>query len=75
MGPSPLAISAINKGLKKINRYPDAAGKKLRKKLANKFDVKAENVIIGSGSEGILSNILNISRHSTLSTFEKPPSS
>jgi len=58
MGPSPLAISAINKGLKKINRYPDAAGKKLRKKLANKFDVKAENVIIGSGSEGILSNIL-----------------
>ena len=58
IGPSPLAISAINKGLKKINRYPDAAGKKLRKKLANKFDVKAENVIIGSGSEGIMSNIL-----------------
>ncbi|MDG2267127.1 MAG: histidinol-phosphate transaminase [Candidatus Marinimicrobia bacterium] len=58
MGSSPLAISAINKGLKKINRYPDASGKRIRKKLAEKFDVKFENVIIGSGSEGIMSNIL-----------------
>ena len=58
MGSSPLAISAINKQIKKVNRYPDASGKKLRKKLAKKFNVKSENVIIGSGSEGIMSNIL-----------------
>ncbi len=58
MGPSPMAVSAINKSINKINRYPDAPGKKLRKKLASKFNVKSENVIIGSGSEGIMSNIL-----------------
>ena len=58
MGPSPMAVSAIYKNINKINRYPDAAGKKLRKKLATKFNVKFENVIIGSGSEGIMSNIL-----------------
>ena len=58
IGSSPLALSAINKTLNKINRYPDASGKKLRKKLAKKFDVKIENVIIGSGSEGIMSTIL-----------------
>ena len=39
MGPSPMAVSAINKNINKINRYPDAAGKKLRKKLGTKFIV------------------------------------
>ena len=31
---------------------------KLRKKLAKKFDLKVENVILGSGSEGIMSSIM-----------------
>ena len=38
-----------------IDRYPDASGMKLRKKLAKMFDLKVENVILGSGSEGIMS--------------------
>ena len=58
MGPAPLAIAAIESAMQKVNRYPDATGTALRTKLAKKFDVKIENVIIGAGSEGIMSNIL-----------------
>ena len=58
MGPAPLAIAAIESAMKKVNRYPDSNGIALRNKLAKKFNVKIENVIIGAGSEGIMSNIL-----------------
>jgi len=58
MGPAPLAIAAIASAMQKVNRYPDATGTALRTKLAKNFDVKIENVIIGAGSEGIMSNIL-----------------
>ena len=37
--------------------YPDG-GLELRRVLAREFDLKVENVIAGSGSEGIMSNII-----------------
>ena len=40
-----------------LNLYPNG-GLDLRRVLAEKFDVKVENVIAGSGSEGIMSNII-----------------
>ena len=43
--------------LDSLNRYPDG-GLDLRRLLAEKFDLKTENVIAGSGSEGIMSNII-----------------
>ena len=58
LGASPLAIEAIKKTFTSLNRYPDASGYDLRKKLAKKFNVKTENVAIGSGSEGIMSTIM-----------------
>ena len=58
LGPAPLAITAIESAMQMVNRYPDASGLALRTKLSRKFDVKIENVIIGAGSEGIMSNIL-----------------
>ena len=58
LGASPLAIEAIKKTFISLNRYPDASGYILRKKLAQKFKVKTKNVIIGSGSEGIMSTIM-----------------
>jgi len=57
-GSSPLAIKAIEKTYKNLNRYPDASGYQLRSKLAEKFKVEIENVTIGSGSEGIMSTIM-----------------
>ncbi len=41
----------------RLNRYPNG-GLDLRRVLAEEFDLKVENVIAGSGSEGIMSNII-----------------
>ena len=58
LGPSPMAISAINDFLTNIHRYPDASGFDLRSKLAKKFNLDINNVVIGAGSEGIMSTIM-----------------
>ena len=58
IGPSPKALVEIEKSLKKLHRYPDASGYNLRNKLAKAFNIKMENVILGAGSEGIMSTII-----------------
>ncbi len=58
LGASPKALEAIKKSINEINRYPDASGYELRKKLADKYNLKLDNVILGSGSEGIMSTII-----------------
>ena len=57
LGASPLALHAITHSLGSLNLYPNG-GLDLRRVLAEKFDLKVENVIAGSGSEGIMSNII-----------------
>lgn len=58
LGPSPLALEAVRRLEEKIHRYPDASGFKLRQRLAQRFDVKIDNVILGAGSEGIMATIM-----------------
>ena len=58
LGPSPRAMAAMRQAMEKIHRYPDASGYILRKKLAEKYDVKTDNVVLGAGSEGIMSTII-----------------
>ena len=58
LGASPKAIEAMQKAVATgLNLYPDG-GLRLREVLAAQFDLKVENVIAGSGSEGIMSNII-----------------
>ena len=57
LGPSPLALEAIRRHSSNLNLYPNG-GLDLRRTLAEEFDLKLENVIAGSGSEGIMSNII-----------------
>jgi histidinol-phosphate aminotransferase len=57
LGPSPLAIEAITRSLSGLNYYPNS-GLDLRRVLAEKFETKIDNVIAGSGSESIISNII-----------------
>ena len=54
-GPSPLAIERVKNTLNFTNRYPDSSGYDLRSLLAEKHMVNIDNVIIGNGSEGIMS--------------------
>jgi histidinol-phosphate aminotransferase len=57
LGPSPEALEAIRESLGTLNLYPDG-GLALRERLAAAYDTKVENVIAGSGSEGIMSGII-----------------
>ena len=57
LGASPKAVDAIKQSVEALNLYP-SGGLELREVLADKFELKVENVIAGSGSEGIMSNII-----------------
>src|ERR1700681_615545 len=57
LGPSPLAVQAISRSLEGLNYYPNG-GLDLRGRLAEQFQVKIANVIMGSGSDSIMSSII-----------------
>ncbi len=58
LGSSPLAVEAMRHELDRgFNLYPNG-GLDLRRVLAAQFDLKVENVITGSGSDAIMSNIM-----------------
>ncbi len=57
-GPSPLAVAAIRKALRKINRYPDSASFYLKKKLAGILGVAENSLIFGNGSDEIITLVV-----------------
>ncbi|MBL8210013.1 MAG: histidinol-phosphate transaminase [Bryobacterales bacterium] len=57
LGPSPKAVEAMRQALADVHVYPNTA-LGLREYLAAHFGLRIENVITGSGSEGIMSNII-----------------
>jgi histidinol-phosphate aminotransferase len=57
LGTSPLALERMRGASGALNLYPNG-GLDLRRELARQYDVRVENVIAGSGSEGIMSNII-----------------
>jgi histidinol-phosphate aminotransferase len=57
LGPSPLALEEMSRCLGTLNYYSNG-GLDLRRVLAREHEAKVENVIAGSGSEGIMSNII-----------------
>ncbi|MFN2372194.1 MAG: histidinol-phosphate transaminase [Cyclonatronaceae bacterium] len=57
LGCSPDAKEAVIRSMDQIMNYPDPASKVLRERLARQFGIKTENVITGSGSEGVMALI------------------
>ncbi len=57
LGPSPKAMQAVQQAMLKAHLYPEPASSALRNKLAERLGQQPENIIIGNGSDGILSNI------------------
>jgi histidinol-phosphate aminotransferase len=53
-GPFPAALEAIERCARELNRYPDGGGYRLRAALAERHDVRFEEVAIGSGADGIV---------------------
>ena len=54
LGPSPLAIAAMQKVLPNLNLYPDGNAFYLKQKLAAKLGVEPANLVLGNGSNEII---------------------
>lgn len=54
LGPSPLAMAALKKGIKSLNLYPDDSCYYLTRALAQKLNLNEEYLILGNGSVEIL---------------------
>jgi histidinol-phosphate aminotransferase len=53
-GPFPEARVAIERSIAELNRYPDGGAYRLRAALAERFDVRFEEVAVGAGSDGLV---------------------
>jgi histidinol-phosphate aminotransferase len=53
-GPFPEAREAIDRCAAELNRYPDGGAYRLRAALAERFDLRFEEVAIGAGSDGLV---------------------
>lgn len=58
-GCSPKVINALQAEAHKVNLYPDDSMFELKEGLANKFDLQSKNVIVGAGSDQIISFALH----------------
>ena len=55
LGPCPEASKIIKKKLKTLSRYPDGNSNLLRDKISKKFKLNKDQIIIGCGSDEIIS--------------------
>jgi len=53
-GPSPKALAVLSAAATTLHRYPDGGAFRLRGKLAERWKVTADHVILGNGSDEIL---------------------
>ena len=58
--PLPSVVTAISECLTEIHRYPDYASTELRATIAERFDVPVSHVSVGTGSVGILQQLVQI---------------
>lgn len=71
LGPSPLAITAAQQALSKINLYPDANNTVLKKAIAQFIGVSPFQLTIGNGSENIYEILIKTflsSNHSAIAS-------
>lgn len=54
LGPSPLALDAIQGGLTELTRYPDGNGFALKQALSEKHAIATNQITLGNGSNDVL---------------------
>ena len=57
LGPSPMAVKAIQDAMANLNRYPDGGGYTLVRKISEKINVRPDNIVLGNGSDEIIGMI------------------
>jgi len=55
IGPSPKAVAAVQQVLSRLNIYPDGQSYYLRQALATHLGVRPEQIAVGNGADGIIS--------------------
>ena len=53
-GPGPAVRSAIANATEELSRYPDGSGFALKAALAKRFEVDADDIVLGNGSNDVL---------------------
>ncbi len=53
-GPFPEALEAMERAAAELNRYPDGGAYRLRAALAERLDLRFEEVVPGAGSDGLV---------------------
>jgi histidinol-phosphate aminotransferase len=53
-GPLPAAVAAFEAAAGELNRYPDGGALDLRQALAERFDVPAEQIVLGNGADELI---------------------
>jgi histidinol-phosphate aminotransferase len=54
LGPSPLAMEAMQKAVSEVHRYPDGNAFHLKQRLATTLQVEPDHLILGNGSNEII---------------------
>jgi histidinol-phosphate aminotransferase len=57
LGPFPAALEAIGRAASDLNRYPDGGAYRLRAAIAERHDVRFEEVAVGSGADALIDGI------------------
>jgi len=60
LGPSPLAIKALQQAVKELHRYPNGGSYHLCERISKRFDVDKENIILGNGSDDIIAMLARV---------------
>jgi histidinol-phosphate aminotransferase len=55
LGPSPSAVEALKRHAENMHRYPDGGSSELRRALGRRFNLDAERIVCGAGSDELLS--------------------
>jgi histidinol-phosphate aminotransferase len=54
LGPSPMAVKALQKSLANLNRYPDGGCYELIRSIADKHGLTPDNIVLGNGSDDVI---------------------
>jgi histidinol-phosphate aminotransferase len=56
--PLPSVVAAVSEAATHVNRYPDASALALRERLAERFGVTTDEVLVGAGSVSLLAQLI-----------------
>lgn len=60
LGPSPMAVKAIQMAVEKMHRYPNGGSYDLCECLSQRLKVKRENIVLGNGSDDIIAMLAHV---------------